>query len=153
MKHGEKIEIVNLFTAELGNRELPEKFKRADVGAAKRQSGSDSAAAKTSPKSAISKWPLIGAAVLILIVVLVIGSFLFWRPSARVSRGIPHPLGAHSLRHAYDAAYPSRRSAATTRARISGGGAPDARAAATLPLRDNDDRSWGNLQKCDKVTR
>jgi TolB-like protein/Flp pilus assembly protein TadD len=79
VKHGDKIEIVNLFTAELGNRELPEKFKRADVGAAKRQSGSDSAAAKTSPKSAISKWPLIGAAVLILIAVLVIGSFLFWR--------------------------------------------------------------------------
>jgi TolB-like protein/Tfp pilus assembly protein PilF len=79
VKHGEKIEIVNLFTAELGNRELPEKFKRADVGAANRQSGSDSAAAKTSPKSAISKWPLISAAVLILIAVLVIGSFLFWR--------------------------------------------------------------------------
>jgi len=79
VKHGEKIEIVNLFTAELGNRELPEKFKRADVVAANRQSGSDSAAAKTSPKSAISKWPLIGAAVLILIAVLVIGSFLFWR--------------------------------------------------------------------------
>src|SRR5437667_3285869 len=78
-KHGEKIEIVNLFTAELGNRELPEKFKRATVEAAKRQSGSDSAVAKTSPKSAISKWPLIGAAVLILIAVLVIGSFLFWR--------------------------------------------------------------------------
>ncbi len=78
-KHGEKIEIVNLFTAELGNRELPEKFKRATVEAAKRQSGSDLAAAKTSPKSAISKWPLIGAAVLILIAVLVIGSFLFWR--------------------------------------------------------------------------
>ena len=79
VKHGDKIEIVNLFTAELGNRELPEKFKRADVVAANRQSGSDSAAAKTSPKSAISKWPLIGAAVLILIAVLVIGSFLFWR--------------------------------------------------------------------------
>jgi len=70
VKHGEKIEIVNLFTAELGNRELPEKFKRADVGAA---------ASKTSPKSAISKWPFIGAAVLILIAVLVIGSFLIWQ--------------------------------------------------------------------------
>src|SRR5438309_4344097 len=53
VKHGEKIEIVNLFTAELGNRELPEKFRPADVGAAV------PAAAKTSPKSAISKWPLI----------------------------------------------------------------------------------------------
>src|SRR5947207_10806020 len=66
VKHGEKIDIVNLFTAELGNRELPEKFKRADVGAAV------SAAAKTSPKSASSKWRLIGAGVLVLIAVLVI---------------------------------------------------------------------------------
>src|SRR5438445_1475085 len=87
-KHGEKIEIVNLFTAELGNRELPEKFKRATVEAAKRQSGSDSAAAKTSPKSAISKWPLIGAAVLILIAVLVIGSFLFWQQQKPKSSAI-----------------------------------------------------------------
>src|SRR5437762_9615237 len=93
VKHGEKIEIVNLFTAELGNRELPEKFKRATVEAAKRQSGSDSAAAKTSPKSAIPKWPLIGATVLILIAVLVIGSFLFWRghepKTAAAGLGIP----------------------------------------------------------------
>src|SRR5438477_9816347 len=79
VKHGEKIEIVNLFTAELGNSERPKRVRPATVEAAKRQSGSDSAAAKTSPKSAISKWPLIGAAVLILIAVLVIGSFLFWR--------------------------------------------------------------------------
>jgi TolB-like protein len=77
VKHGDKIEIVNLFTAELGNRELPEKFKRATVEA--RQSGSDSAAAKEIPKPAIPKWPLVGAAVLILIAVLAIGSFLFWQ--------------------------------------------------------------------------
>src|SRR5882757_2471077 len=53
VKHGEKIEIVNLFTAELGNREMPEKFRPTDVGAAV------PAAGKKSPKSAISKWPLI----------------------------------------------------------------------------------------------
>ena len=29
MKHGEKIDIVNLFTAELGNREQPKKFQQA----------------------------------------------------------------------------------------------------------------------------
>jgi TolB-like protein/class 3 adenylate cyclase/Tfp pilus assembly protein PilF len=73
VKHGDKIEIVNLFTAELGNREMPEKFRPPDLGAAV------PAAAKTSPTSPISKWPLIGAAVLILIAVLVIGSFLFWQ--------------------------------------------------------------------------
>jgi TolB-like protein/Tfp pilus assembly protein PilF len=51
-----------------------------------------SAAAKTSPKSAISKWPLIGAAVLILIAVLVIGSFLFWQrhePKTSATLGVP----------------------------------------------------------------
>jgi TolB-like protein/class 3 adenylate cyclase/Tfp pilus assembly protein PilF len=78
VKHGEKIEIVNLFTAELGNREPPEKFKRPTVGAAKRQSGSDSAAAKEIPKPGISRWPLIGAAVLILIAIA-FGVFLFWQ--------------------------------------------------------------------------
>jgi TolB-like protein/tetratricopeptide (TPR) repeat protein len=93
VKHGEKIEIVNLFTAELGNRELPEKFK----GAAKRQSGSDSAAAKTSPKSAISKWPLIGAAVLILIAVLVIGSFLFWQQQKPKSSAIASAIPEKSI--------------------------------------------------------
>src|ERR1700730_9116742 len=46
VKHGEKIEIVNLFTAELGNRQLPSKFNHADVAAAKRPSGSDPAAAR-----------------------------------------------------------------------------------------------------------
>jgi TolB-like protein len=87
VKHGDKIEIVNLFTAELGNRELPEKFRRADVEAAV------PAAAKKSQKSAISKWPLIGAAVLILIAVLVIGSLLFWQQqkpkSSTIASAIP----------------------------------------------------------------
>jgi TolB-like protein/Tfp pilus assembly protein PilF len=72
VKHGDKIEIVNLFTAELGNRELPVKFKRATVEAAV------SAAAKKGPKPAVSKWPLIGVAVLILIAI-VLGSFLIWQ--------------------------------------------------------------------------
>src|SRR5437870_3631136 len=91
VKHGEKIDIVNLFTAELGNRELPEKFKRADVGAAV------SAAAKTSPKSAISKWRLIGAAVLILIAVLVIGSFLFWQRQQPKSSALASAIPEKSI--------------------------------------------------------
>src|SRR6267142_1205715 len=97
VKHGENIDIVNLFTAELGNREMPEKFRPADVGAAKRQSGSDSAAAKKSPKSAISKWPLIGAAVLILIAVLVIGSFLFWQQQKPKSSAIASAIPEKSI--------------------------------------------------------
>src|SRR5436309_6659118 len=91
VKHGDKIEIVNLFTAELGNREMPEKFRPADVGAAV------PAAVKKSPKSAISKWPLIGAAVLILIAVLVIGSFLFWQQQKPKSSAIASAIPEKSI--------------------------------------------------------
>src|SRR5438874_9768940 len=91
VKHGDKIEIVNLFTAELGNSELPEKFRRADVGAAV------SAAAKKSSKSAISKWPLIGAAVLILIAVLVVGSFLFWQRQQAKSSALASAIPEKSI--------------------------------------------------------
>jgi TolB-like protein/Tfp pilus assembly protein PilF len=91
VKHGDKIEIVNLFTAELGNRELPEKFKRATVGAAV------PAAAKKSPKSPISKWPLIGAAVLILIAALLIGRFLFWQQQKPKSSAIASAIPEKSI--------------------------------------------------------
>src|SRR6266478_3719799 len=53
VKHGARVSVVNLYTDELGNPEVPEKFKT--VGAAKHQSGSDPAAAKGRPKSAIPK--------------------------------------------------------------------------------------------------
>ena len=70
-KHGTKLGIVNLYTGELGNPQTPERFETA--GAAKRQSGSDSVAAKA-PR--ISKWLLISASILILLVIAV-GGFLF----------------------------------------------------------------------------
>src|SRR5438477_9306638 len=67
VKHGDKIEIVNLFTAELGNRELPEKFKRADVGAAV-------SAAKKSPIN--RKHVLIIGAAVLIIAAVALGLFL-----------------------------------------------------------------------------
>jgi TolB-like protein/class 3 adenylate cyclase/Tfp pilus assembly protein PilF len=72
VKHGEKIFVVNLFTAELGNREVPEKIKGASVAAAV-------PAAKTRPQAAIPRWALVGAA-LLLVGALVIGLLLF-RPN------------------------------------------------------------------------
>src|SRR5437764_15083678 len=57
VKHGARLQIVNLYTDEVGNSQVPQKFKT--VGAAE----------KAGAKSAIPKWALIGAAVLILIVV------------------------------------------------------------------------------------
>src|SRR5213593_891101 len=57
VKHGARLHAVNLYTDEVGNSQVPEKFKTAW------------AAEKARPKSAIPKWALIGAAALILIVV------------------------------------------------------------------------------------
>jgi TolB-like protein/Tfp pilus assembly protein PilF len=65
VKHGVRVRTVNFYTDEVGNPEVPEKFKAAGT-----------AAAKALPKSAIRKWAPIGAAILILIA---IGSFLFWQ--------------------------------------------------------------------------
>src|SRR5438105_426884 len=66
VKHGARLHTVNLYTDEVGNPQVPEKFKT--VGAAE----------KARPKSAIPKWALIGASVFIL-VAIAFGSFLFWQ--------------------------------------------------------------------------
>src|SRR4029077_998783 len=60
VKHGVRAQVVNLYTEELGNPKVPEKFKRADVGAAV------SAATKLTSKPAIPRWALIGAVILII---------------------------------------------------------------------------------------
>src|SRR5438552_1136237 len=65
VKHGAHLHAVNLYTDEVGNSQVPEKFKT--LGAAE----------KARPKSAIPKWALISAPVFIL-VVIAFGSFLFW---------------------------------------------------------------------------
>src|SRR6058998_914473 len=65
VKHGARLHTVNLYTDEVGNPQVPEKFKT--VGAAE----------KARPKSAIPKWALISAPVFIL-VAIAFGSFLFW---------------------------------------------------------------------------
>ncbi len=68
VKHGVRIHAVNFYTDEMGNPEVPEKFKT--LGAA---------TVKAPPKSSIPKWAAIGALILILIAALVIGGFLFWQ--------------------------------------------------------------------------
>src|SRR6266478_11259 len=67
VKYGVRVSVVNLYTDDLGNPEVPEKFKAARA-----------AAAKGRPEFAIPKWALIGAAILTLIAV---GSFVFWQRS------------------------------------------------------------------------
>src|SRR5258708_477362 len=60
VKHGVRVHVVNLYTEEVGNPEVPEKFKRTDVGAAV------SAATKAPSKPAIPRWAMICTVVLII---------------------------------------------------------------------------------------
>src|SRR5437870_1807097 len=71
VKHGVRVSVVNLYTEELGNPELPEKFKQ-EAGAAKTTALISGSAAK----SAGRRWAMIGVAVLVIAVVA-IGLLLF----------------------------------------------------------------------------
>src|SRR6266567_3902432 len=70
VKHGEKIDIVNLFTAELGNSERP---KRLTMPAQK----TDFVPVAREP--APSRKPVLIIAASVAIALLVVGSFLFWQ--------------------------------------------------------------------------
>src|SRR5438309_1569016 len=67
VKHGIRMWVVNLYTDEVGNAELPRKFKTSDVAKA------SPVAKEASPKPTIPKWALIGA----FVALIVIGVF-FW---------------------------------------------------------------------------
>jgi len=67
VKHGVRMSVVNLYTDEVGNPELPDKFKRPDIGAPL------PAAKEAPPKSTIPKWAMIGA-----VVALIVMGFLLW---------------------------------------------------------------------------
>src|SRR5437870_432417 len=67
VKHGGRVHVVNLYTGDLGNPDLPEKFKRADVGAAV-----PAAAAVATPSR--RKYLFIAGA---LVAVIVLALFLF----------------------------------------------------------------------------
>jgi TolB-like protein/Tfp pilus assembly protein PilF len=74
VKHGVHIHAVNFYTDEMGNPEVPQKFKAARA-----------AAAKGRPEFAIPKW-----AAILIVIAIAIGSFLFWqrqkpKPSAFAS--------------------------------------------------------------------
>jgi TolB-like protein/Tfp pilus assembly protein PilF len=63
VKHGVRIHAVNFYTDEMGNPEVPKKFKT--VGAA---------TVKAPPKSAIPQW-----AAILIVIAIALGSFLFWQ--------------------------------------------------------------------------
>jgi serine/threonine-protein kinase len=78
VKHGARVFVVNLYTQELGNAEVPEKFKGASVSA--------TIAATKEPrgKLAIWSWTLIGA---VIVVTAAIAGFYFLshRPNSKAS--------------------------------------------------------------------
>src|SRR5207302_8691789 len=61
VKHGARVSVVNLYTDDLGNPELPEKFKQAAV-----TRKTTAATAPSSSKPAVPTWTMIAAVVLIL---------------------------------------------------------------------------------------
>src|SRR6266581_3023423 len=69
VKHGDKIEIVNLFTAELGNSERP---KRMATAAQKTDSG------PVRKERAPSRKPVLTIAACLAVVALAVAAFLFW---------------------------------------------------------------------------
>jgi TolB-like protein/Tfp pilus assembly protein PilF len=70
VKHGDKIEIVNLFTAELGNSERPKRMamlaQKTDFGPARKE-------------RAPSRKPVLIIAACLAAAALAVGTFLFWR--------------------------------------------------------------------------
>ena len=78
VKHQVRVHVVNLYMDEIGNAELPEKFKRPDVGTAL------PAAKEAPPKSTIPKWAMIGAVVAVIVIGLV-----FWSKRTAFTSAAP----------------------------------------------------------------
>src|SRR5437773_1348313 len=74
VKHGVRVSVVNLYTDELGNPELPEKFSRVPSV----EAASTAATPPSISKPAARRWALIGAGVLIIAAVAL--GFLVFRP-------------------------------------------------------------------------
>jgi class 3 adenylate cyclase len=71
VKHGNRLHIFNLYTDELGNREVPEKFNAVSVAAAAGHAEAEqrrvtAATPRSTSKPAVPMWAWIGGAVLIL---------------------------------------------------------------------------------------
>ncbi len=87
VKHGVRLHAVNLYTDDVGNPAVPQKFKRADAGPA---------AAKAPPKPGIPKWASIGGTILLLVGITA-GSFLFWQQGKSKTPGITSAIPEKSI--------------------------------------------------------
>src|SRR5215471_5845334 len=78
VKHGAQVSVVNLYTSELGNPEVPQRFRAARHKATASQFSADA-------RVRSSRWPLVAGAVLIL--ALAAGTFLWWHRILSKSTG------------------------------------------------------------------
>src|SRR5213595_3397780 len=88
VKHGEKIDIVNLFTAELGNSERP---KRLAMPTQKAEF------VPVAREPAPSRKPVLIIAASVAIAVLVVGSFLFWQRQQPKSSALASAIPEKSI--------------------------------------------------------
>jgi TolB-like protein/Tfp pilus assembly protein PilF len=83
VKHGARVSVVNLYTEELGNPEVPERFRHARQKAKTTTFGEE-------PKPGKARRPLIAAAV-VLVGALAVGALLWSRRAASTSTGVAAP--------------------------------------------------------------
>jgi hypothetical protein len=90
VKHGVRVSVVNLYTEELGNPAVPEKFKSASVA------NGVSGANGQRLKRAIRSWTLIGA--LVVVVAAVAGFYFFSHRTMSKSQAISStPAGGRTF--------------------------------------------------------
>ena len=88
VKHGEKVDIVNLFTAELGNREVPEKFQQAKATL------TAPAIAASEARPARRSWSWTAALIIVAVLAAAAGFYISSRrtgPKAPPSASAPTP--------------------------------------------------------------
>lgn len=85
VKHGASVSVVNLYTSELGNPQVPQRFLAARHKSAATQFGSEA-------RPQTNRWPIVAAGV-VLVLLLAIGAFLWSRRTppkpAEAVQGIP----------------------------------------------------------------
>ena len=91
VKHGVRLQIVNLYNGDVGNPAPPAKFTTA--AGANRQSGSDSAAPDRHPKRGLP-WRELVLALLLLAGLVAAGVFFWWHRASPTSSTVAQPASA-----------------------------------------------------------
>jgi TolB-like protein/Tfp pilus assembly protein PilF len=90
VKHGVRVSVVNFYTEELGNAEVPEKFKRAETP-------QGLTPLPPPPRANRWKWSLVGAAVLIATAIAIAFAVLRHKPAPKITRSTSPPAATVSV--------------------------------------------------------